>query len=70
MLIEKRWAIDREALSVNREVRSLIDRSELFEKSKNGVVSAVVLRELLALLREIELLALSNCESGRSKVRL
>ena len=55
MLIEKRWAIDREALSVNREVRSLIDRSELFEKSKNGVVSAVVLRELLALLREIEL---------------
>ena len=37
-------SVDREALSVNREVRTLIERSELVEDSKSRVVSVVVLR--------------------------
>ena len=45
-------SVDREALSVNREVRTLIERSELVEDSKSRVVSVVVLRELLELLRD------------------
>ena len=38
-------SVDREAFSVNREVRTLIERSELVEDSKNRVVSVVELRE-------------------------
>ena len=39
-------SVDREVLNVDREVRTLIERS------KSRVVSVVVLRELLALLRD------------------
>ena len=45
-------SVDREALSVDREVRALIERSELVEKSKSRVVSVVELWELLVLLRD------------------
>ena len=45
-------SVDRETLSVNREVRTLIEKSELVEKSKSRVISVVELRELLALLRD------------------
>ena len=34
--------------SVDREVRALIERSELIEKPRNRVVNVVELRELLA----------------------
>ena len=39
-------SVDREVLNVDREVRTLIERS------KSRVVSVVVLQELLALLRD------------------
>ena len=39
-------SVDREVLNVDREVRTLIERS------KSRVVSVVMLRELLALLRD------------------
>ena len=43
---------DLNSKSVDREVRALIERAELVEKSKSRRVSVVELRELLALLRD------------------